>query len=194
MREYVTEAIVLHKEPVRDLDARYSFFTKKFGKVVGKATSSRKITSKLAGHLEPGTVATVRFVERSGSNGAGASGGISNGTQIVDALKHDKLAASPVDLRLLAAILAEGEWDEALWEELVRGAAHARVHEGGGAAPGFSWVAVLALLGWNPRHAACERCGKKVAAFSIARQQFFCAGCALKIAPDELILLGNAQI
>lgn len=179
MREYVTEAIVLHKEPVRDLDARYSFFTKRYGKVVGKATSSRKITSKLAGHLEPGTIATIRFVERNGSSGSGASGGTGTGTQIIDALKRGKLAASPVDLRLLAAVLAEGEWDETLWEEL---------------SGGFSWFSILALLGWDPRHAACERCREKVTAFSIARQQFFCAACASKIAPDELILLGNAQV
>ena len=62
MQEYVTDALVLKKEPLRDFDARYYFFTKKFGKLKGKATSARKIVSKLAGHLEPGTLAKVRFV------------------------------------------------------------------------------------------------------------------------------------
>ena len=170
MQEYVTEAIVLHKEPVRDADARYSFLTKKFGKVVGKATSSRKITSKLAGHLEPGTLVTARFVER-------------GGTQIVDALKRGKLAAAPADLRLLAALLAEGESEPLLWEKMEEGQ--------------FSWRATLALLGWDPQHAACERCGKAATAFSVARQHFFCASCAAnasKFGHDELILVDNAQV
>ena len=79
MQEYVTDALVLKKEPLRDFDARYFFFTKKFGKMKGRATSARKITSKLAGHLEPGTLVTARFVERNGGNGNG-------GVQIADAL------------------------------------------------------------------------------------------------------------
>jgi recombinational DNA repair protein (RecF pathway) len=167
MQEYVTEAVVLHKEPVRDLDARYSFLTKKFGKVVGKATSSRKITSKLAGHLEPGTVVTARFVER-------------GGTQIVDALKKGKLAARPTDLRLLSTLLIEGEPDPFLWDEVMGDC--------------FSWRPIIALLGWDPRHAACERCGKQGIAFSIARQQFFCASCASKFPAAGLILVDNAKV
>jgi recombinational DNA repair protein (RecF pathway) len=167
MQEYVTEAIVLHKEPVRDADARYSFLTKKFGKVVGKATSSRKITSKLAGHLEPGTVVTARFVER-------------GGTQIVDALKSGKLAAAPTDLRLLSGLLAEGESDSSLWEEMAGGR--------------FSWRTILALLGWDPRHAECDHCRKQATTFSVARQQFFCTLCASKLGRDGLILVDNGQV
>lgn len=168
MQEYVTEAVVLRKEPLRDLDARYSFFTKKFGKIVGKATSSRKITSKLAGHLEPGTVTTVRFVER---NGGGA------GTQIVDALKSGRVAVAYGDLELLNGLLADREPDQALWNELL--------------GERFSWPAVLRILGWDPRSAACERCGKKAAAFYISRQEFFCVNCASKLRRDTLLLLGN---
>lgn len=170
MQEYVTEAIVLHKEPVRDADARYSFLTKKFGKVVGKATSSRKITSKLAGHLEPGTRVTARFVER-------------GGTQIVDALKSGKIAVNPADLRLLGTLLAEGDQEPLLWEKMTEDE--------------FSWRKILALLGWDPQNAACERCGKAAAMFSVARQHFFCASCASKASKfdhDELILVDNAQV
>src|SRR5258708_27118691 len=82
MREFITDAVVLHKEPLRDADARYFFFTKRHGKVAGKATSTRKITSKLADHLEPGTLTAVRFIER---NGGGT------GTQVIDALKNRSL-------------------------------------------------------------------------------------------------------
>ena len=168
MREYVTDALVLAKEPLRDQDGRYFFFTKRYGKMVGKATSSRKITSKLAGHLEPGSFARVRFIERdgNGSNGNGSA-------QIADALKYGRAAAALGDLERLSRILAEGEPDAALWEAL----------------PQFSWSAILSLLGWDARHAACDHCGGSAEAFFILRQEFFCVRCASKLPSDALILV-----
>lgn len=172
MREYVTDALVLVKEPLRDFDGRYFFFTKTFGKAVGKATSSRKITSKLAGHLEPGSFAQVRFVERNG-NGNGSA-------QIVDALRYGKATAKLGDLELLNKMLIAGEPDSALWDRLSEG--------------NFSWPGVLALLGWDPLHAVCEICGKKAESFFVPRQEFFCVACASKLDRDALILLGNAEV
>ena len=64
MLELVTEAIVLDKEDVGEQDSRVFLYTKDFGKIGAKATSLRKITSKLAAHLEPLNYATVRLVSR----------------------------------------------------------------------------------------------------------------------------------
>ena len=162
MQEYVSEAIVLNKFPVREFDARYYFFTKRFGKMSGKATSARKITSKLAGHLEPGTLVHVRFVEK-------------GGTQIVDALKTRRLdGLSLRDLQLLNTMLPESERDEAVWEELIR--------------TPFSWERVLRVLGWDPEGALCEHCGRATDYFYLPRQEFFCAMCASKLKRDELLL------
>jgi DNA repair protein RecO (recombination protein O) len=180
MQEYVTEAVVLDKVPYRDLDARYSFFTKRFGKVVGKATSARKITSKLAGHLEPGTVATVRFVERSAGGGNGGGGSF---TQVVDALKDRKLDISLPDLRAFNLLLHEGEPDAALWGEIL-----------GGADGKFSWLRILRILGWDPAHAVCESCGREPAYFHLPRQEFFCAVCASKLPRNELLLVVHAEV
>jgi recombinational DNA repair protein (RecF pathway) len=171
MREFITDAVVLHKEPLRDADARYFFFTKRQGKVVGKATSARKVTSKLAGHLEPGTLTAVRFIERNG-------GGI--GTQVVDALKDRALQIPLTDLRLLNAVLHEGEADITLWNELLQGQ--------------FSWKNILRILGWDPVDASCAMCGGKVAYFYIPRQEFFCKACASKLGQSELILLLHEQL
>ena len=174
MHEYVTEALVLAKEPLRDFDARYGFFTKRFVKLKGKATSARKPTSKLAGHLEPGTLATVRFVERNGGSG--------NGAQIVDALKYGALGVPLADLGFLSQLLPDGEPEPDLWAELMRGP--------------FSWEATLRILGWDPHDAVCENCnrGNKAAAFYVPRQEFFCASCASKLKPDTVLLLRNAQV
>lgn len=171
MQEYVSEAVVLGKEPVRDMDARYVFFTKRFGKIVAKATSVRKITSKLAGHLEPGTLVRARFIERNGAT---------NGTRVVDALKKSKLGLSLGDLHLLSRMLHEGESDAALWSELV--------------GETFSWRNILRILGWNPSGVACALCDKKPTCFYLLRQEFFCTACASKLEQDAVLLLGNERL
>jgi len=165
MQEYVSEAVVLRKEPVRDFDARYYFFTKRFGKIVGRATSTRKINSKLAGHLEPGNLARVRFVEK-------------NGTRVVDALKEQKLGISLPDLGRLDALLAESGPETDLWDEMLSGR--------------FSWPNALRILGWDPAGAVCEKCGKAAPYFYLPRQEFFCAACASKFKQSELILVAHA--
>jgi len=163
MREVVASAIVLKKDPLRDVDGRYSFFTERFGKVVGKATSSRKIVSKLAPHLEPGMVSQVRYVEK-------------GGTQIVDALKIGRVGSlSFLDLHFLAELLPEGQPETDLWGLIVDGA--------------FSWPDALAILGWDPTGALCATCGRTGEAFYIRRQEFFCHSCASKLPRDAVILL-----
>lgn len=171
MREYVTRAVVLEKVLRNDADARYSFFTERFGKIAAKAKSSRKITSKLAGHLEPGTLAAIRIIE-------------THGTQVVDALGAGRVAVPLADLASLNHLLGEWEPDAALWRELagsVRGGT-------------FSWASVLAILGWDPRGAVCAMCfggsGDRAARhFLVPRQEFFCTSCASKIGAAELLLI-----
>ena len=159
MEEYVSDAIIFTKEPVGERDARYVLFTERFGKMAGKTTSSRRITSKLAGHLEPGTIAKVRFVEK-------------GGVRIVDALKMGKVGISPRDLAVLNRILPDTQADADLWRLLAHGP--------------FSWRTVLAALGWDPKAAVCVQCGRRAAWFFIPRQEFFCDTCVLKTGKSEV--------
>jgi len=166
MQEYVTDAIILRKDPRGDLDGRYTLFTKRFGKIAGRATSSRKITSKLAPHLEPGFVTKVRFVE-------------AKGTQIIDALKSARLAIAIADLHALERIMPEAEPEPLLWD-LLQSAA-------------FSWRPALAILGWDPEHAACTNCaGDNAEYFYIPRQEFYCAQCASKLGRNTISLMIHA--
>ena len=162
MQEYSTEAIVLDKEPNGDLDARIVLFTKQFGKLVGKAKSARKITSKLAGHLEPGNLVQARLVEKSG-------------LQVVDALKKDRLPNSPPDLYFLGRLLADAQPEPDLWDSLVRGT--------------FSLREALKVLGWDPDHASCATCGKGASAFHTKNQEFFCSACAFKLPKEEVVYI-----
>jgi len=148
---------------LRDLDGRYTLFTDRFGKIIGKATSSRKVTSKLAPHLEPGMVTRVRYIEQ-------------KGTQIVDALKVGRLSMALADLHVLAELLPEGQPEIELWNTIVRN--------------DFSRKATLKMLGWDPEGALCAACGRGDARhFYIRRQEFFCASCASKLGRDAVLLV-----
>lgn len=158
MHEYVTKAVVLDKATRSgEADARYSFFTERYGKIAARATSSRKIVSKLAGHLEPGTLTAVRIIEQ-------------HGTKVVDALKIARVGIPMRSLAALNELLGEWEPDGEMWHELVAGS--------------FSWSHALAILGWDPQGAVCVHCGGGAGAryFSIPRQEFFCASCAARFA------------
>lgn len=160
MREYSAPAVILDKEPLRDFDNRVIFYTEKFGKLTGRTVSTRKITSKLAAHLEPGNMVNLRFVEK-------------KNLQIVDGLKTRKIKATPAELYALNGLLPEGEPDQALWEHL-RGAR-------------FSWKDILRILGWDPAGAPCANCSRSAAAFHKGEQGMYCRTCALKLDPDKLI-------
>lgn len=53
-----TVGIIIAKRDGRDADRLYTIYTKEHGKIVALAKSAKKITSKLAGHLELFTYAT----------------------------------------------------------------------------------------------------------------------------------------
>lgn len=163
MREYVTDAIVLDRDPTGEKDLRITLFTERFGKVIGKAKSARNITSKLSAHLEQGTKVRVRYVEK-------------KGIQIVDALGQGKISFSPASLHSLARILPEEVPEPGLWEIFTRRAS--------------GWGEILAVLGWDPLHVRCELCGgTDYMLFHIPTQKFFCANCASKLPAEEVLYM-----
>jgi len=163
MNEYLSEAVVLDKEGIGDLDARVSLFTKKFGKLTAKAKSARRIVSKLSPHLEPGNVIQARLIEK-------------GALHIVDALKQSRLSTNPNSLYFLNRILPDGEQDLRLWQMLLSGA--------------FDWTRALGILGWDPSEAMCGLCATdKPHAFSVFRQEFFCSGCASKFSGSALLYI-----
>jgi DNA repair protein RecO (recombination protein O) len=53
MSTYKTKAIVLSSYPYKEHDKIVTFYTQEYGKIEARARGTRKISSKLAGHLEP---------------------------------------------------------------------------------------------------------------------------------------------
>ena len=176
---YFPEAIVLDREDVNGFDSRYSIYAKGFGKFFAKATSARKITSKLAPHLEPGNLVKIRVV--------------GNGNfQVVDVLKSSKIDVRCSDLYLLNQMLPEHDFEFGVWQELMKsikypsdanalaGRQVSGIKEEGDNNP-LNWRKVLSVLGWDPEHAACEICTEaKPVFFDIGTQSFFCENCFAK--------------
>ena len=153
MLEQVTQAIVLDKEFVKDADVRVHLFTKDSGRIMAKAVSARKITSKLGAHLEPLAVSTVRFVQKN------------HLPMLIDALRFDKLPlGSLVNARIVRELAPEWEPDEELWALLLEKVPPAP-------------AALLAVLGYDPAFASCEWCGGTPDYFSFRTQLFVCSAC-----------------
>lgn len=172
MREWVTEAVVVDKEPAGEADARVALYTERFGMVMARATSARKITSKLAAHLEPARRIVARLVERRNSGNGGFV------FHVTDAVTVSRLPLTRDHLRLLQALVPRGEVDPGLYGLVVSGAAS--VH------------AFLAAFGFDPRFASCETCGgRPPASFLPDTGRYLCAACAARITPGSFIALAE---
>lgn len=160
MLEIVTDAIVLDKNDAGDYDSRVFLYTKELGKITARVKSVRKITSKLAGHIEPLSVISARIIDK-------------NGPQLVDALKSGRMPKSQNLLKILLLVkelAAEGQKDITLWNFLEKTMNN-----------GFevkNMAEVLSLLGFDPTFAKCSRCkAGKPQKFSVSETAFFCKNC-----------------
>lgn len=165
MLDFVTPALVLKKEPVDDCDALYTLYTENNGKVKVKATSVRKITSKLAAHLEPGLISKVRLVTKNSLRSNGAL------FQIVDAIKENRLFSDFSFLELVDSITLLSHHDQDLWGFLLKG----NPDKG----------RVLALSGFGEEQ-ACATCGIKAVFLYRPDQTFLCANCCSNV-PGNLV-------
>ncbi len=59
---YNLKAIILKREPFRECDARITLYSRERGKLELIARGAKKIRSKMAGHLEPITLASIMAV------------------------------------------------------------------------------------------------------------------------------------
>lgn len=81
--QYKTHAIILSRTDFREADRLYIVYTRDFGKLELLARGARKIESKLAGHLEPFTIAEIMI-------GRGKNFDHLAGAEIIDDLENIK--------------------------------------------------------------------------------------------------------
>lgn len=170
MNEIVTEAIVLDKEDLREFDNRIFLYTKDLGRVTAKATSSRKIVSKLASHLEPLSYINVRLIGKRDNISEG------RGFQVADALIIKKQELNDEELRnalrvahFISKAVPDGSIDNELWDFLqnicIKGKS-------------CSIRGVLGFLGFRSDFAVCELCSySKPNYFYPRNNMFVCDNC-----------------
>lgn len=169
MLEHSTKAFVLDSENINELDKLVYLYTEDFGKVIAKAKSVRKITSKLAAYLEPLNFIRARLIEK-------------NNFQIIDALSFEKMAALPQNLAIAQFIKEtafELQQDKKLWRFIRQSAKK-----------NLSYRPLLKILGFDPDFASCRICNcQQVNYFSKNDHVFFCQKCSFKVFKDEIILI-----
>lgn len=176
MVEYSTEAVVLHKEPIGESDVLVSLYTPAYGKIVARAKSARKITSKLAAALEPANIISARIL-------------VHSTYQIVDAVSLNRgtaWRASPESLRALLMflravhdIVPEGETFPYVWESTYS------LFEGDPRSLSSLYVRLLQSAGFDTTRARCEGCHVSKPDYFIAREILFvCRDCCRKNVHD----------
>jgi len=167
MTEHFTWGIVLDKKAVGEADSEYSIFTWDVGKIMARATSSRKTLSRLAGHLEPGVLAMVRIVRK---NEKGRF-------RMAEALSENK-TKNPVVIKVfsLANSLIPLEQPDinifAFLKNLVLNETQSEA---------LAYTSLLKLVGFDPKTAKCGVCGSEaIASFVIKDIIFLCAICQNK--------------
>lgn len=164
MIEHFTEGIVLDRNPRGEFDGSVTIYTKDLGKVTAFTKSSRKITSKVSGHLMPGNIVRLRIVEN-------------KSTQAVDALsekpKCDMREMLPF-LYFINEIVPHGEEDLNLWH-LISGIVDKCHFEP------ETYRYMLGILGFGVEDAVCGNCrANEIAHFSMPDIMFLCTDCTDK--------------
>lgn len=171
MQELYTKALVLDRRPVGEADELVTFYTEKFGKIYARAKSIRKITSKVSAHLQPLGFTQVRFIHRGNFT-------------VLDAMAETRPRPQLISIvRLLADMTHEWEKDTRLWQYIQR----IQIED----IPEKEMNRdVLALLGFDGRHASCAFCKKEQAyAFLKTRNDFVCRACASKVSESEVVCI-----
>ncbi len=177
MSEYVTKAVVLGFKDSKEHDKIFDFYTEDLGRVRVRAPGGRKIVSKLSPHLDICNLATVKIVEK-------------NALTLTDAVVEDDFKISKGKegffakalraVNVLRTISPEAVPDPALWNFLVDSLRSGT----------FDFVALISVLGYDPRHASCAWCGTAdIAFFNEGSQEFLCEPCGSKINENTLLYL-----
>ena len=169
MTEYLTETIVLDTEESGEYDRKVYCYTKELGKIAAKARSARKITSKLAGHLEPLIIGHMRIIEKNGY------------FQIVDALTLQKIHRSLRALTLMHVIkelTPDSQKDVWLWNAIIASLNTLAQNR-------LSYKPILESLGFGTSFAECAACAKNaIQFFSKKELVFLCKPCGKNVAAN----------
>jgi recombinational DNA repair protein (RecF pathway) len=180
MTEHYTPAVVLSRAPRNESDLAVALYTKKLGRVNAVVKGARKITSKLSGHLQPGSLVDARIIDK-------------GSFQLVDVLSRGKLCPPSADfirfLNFMDDMTPYTQPDMHLWHilevVLKRCQPVPSVYR--------QVLETMGFLGAGPDSTPlcqnCERPDAQVAYFYAPDIMFLCSKCVLdsKVDQDETV-------
>ncbi len=155
-RLYKTQAVVLRRYDFGEAGRQLVVFTPNLGKLSMIAKGVKRVTSKLAGHLEPLTLSTI--VAARGRN-------LDTVTQAdtVESFAHartdpDRVYYGLLVIELLDKLTLEGEANRALWDLLIQTLRRIDGDDDPWTAAAYFQVRLLVLSGYKPELGRCVEC------------------------------------
>ncbi|MBU0722099.1 DNA repair protein RecO [Patescibacteria group bacterium] len=196
---YNVKAIILNRKNFSEDDSKIIIYSRDSGKLELVARGTKKIKSKLVGHIEPITLSNIMAVRGRQYDYAGAAASEQCYFNIKNDL--DKLAAVGHAIRIFNKIIKVGQADEEIFELLKnfldvlnRATADKISFEL------LSWLFIFKLLvklGHKPELYYCVNCRAKILSagmkFDLARGGLIGAECSAKIeCPNGLTISENS--
>lgn len=192
-----TSAIVLNRQPYREADSLVIVYTLDFGKLTLIARGTKKLKSKLAGHLEPITLSDILVVKGKGFDYIGSALARDVYLDIKDNL--NKLYFTGRALNLFSRLVKEDQPDERLfflterWLKIVADCPPASFNKDrGGLFFSFFALKLMTELGYRPEMRHCLHCQQPIKPgknyFNLKNGGLICGQCFSKnsILPEYL--------
>lgn len=164
-RLYKTHAIVLRRYDFGEAGRQLVVYTPNLGKLSMIAKGVKRVTSKLAGHLEPLTLSSI--VAARGRN-------LDTVTQAdtIEAFVHartdpDRVYYGLLVIELLDKLTLEGEENRALWDLLIQTLRRIDAEDDPWAAAAYFQVRLFVLSGYKPEVGRCVECEQPLEASNI---------------------------
>ena len=179
---YITKAIVLNKESFRENDSRVIIYSQDRGRLDLIARGTKKVLSKLSGHVEPISLTDIMVVKGRKFDYIGGAIARESYNNIKDDL--DKLEAAGRGLRLFNKLIKPEQAEEAIFKFLsdyLNILNFSRVNLDYELLYYFFTILFLSKLGYQPELFNCIKCKKSInsrnTVFNYAQGGLMCANC-----------------
>lgn len=160
-----TPALILSRQDYKENDSLVTVYTPYFGKLTLVARGTKKLSSKLAGHIEPLTLADIMIVNGRGFDYIGSAIIRESYSGIREDL--NKLYYAGQALSLFNRLIKENQSDERLfflllkWLEMLNDFSGFK-RENGELVLAFFIIKLLTELGYKPEMHKCLECSKAI--------------------------------
>ena len=181
-----TTAIILNRSDYRESDSLVIVYTRDYGKLTLRARGTKKIQSKLAGHIEPISLANILIIKGKGFDYVGSALTLNAYPELKNNLNKIYFAGRAI--RWFNRLVKEAVPDEKLFiilsvwlEALENFKSEEFTKENGEIFFAFFALKLLSELGYKPEMYKCLNCRNKIAAgknyFNLRNGGLICENC-----------------